>query len=196
MEPSGGRAGLPCNADTATTAAVCGPLFIVTGASGSGKTAVLRPARPAGCGASCVTFDADLAASTPAGCAQRWPAGHQWPAFRDAWLAVAHGVAQSGMPHRAARPASFPQSPATAEPARRWVGEIRFLLLDCPRSAAGANRSRLVHAWRSRDIDEQAEFGRWLRRNIADHVDTSHGTPNDVAAVIAAWVAGHMAQRS
>jgi hypothetical protein len=43
-------------------------------------------------------------------------------------------------------------------------------------------------AWRSRDITEQVEFGRWLRRNIADRVDTSRGTPDDTAAAVAAWV--------
>jgi hypothetical protein len=31
-----------------------------------------------------------------------------------------------------------------------------------------------------------------MRRNIADQVETSHGTPDDAAAAIAAWVAGRM----
>jgi dephospho-CoA kinase len=47
-------------------------------------------------------------------------------------------------------------------------------------------------SWRSRDLEEQAEFGRWMRRNIADQVDTSHGTPDDAATAIAAWVTGRM----
>jgi hypothetical protein len=40
----------------------------------------------------------------------------------------------------------------------------------------------------------QLEFGRWLRRNIPDRVDTSTGTPNDAAAAIAAWIDRHLAR--
>jgi hypothetical protein len=43
-------------------------------------------------------------------------------------------------------------------------------------------------AWRSRDVDEQTAFGRWLRDHIVDRVDTGRGTPDDSAAEIATWV--------
>jgi hypothetical protein len=75
------------------------------------------------------------------------------------------------------------------------LGEVYFLLPDCP-DDLWRERIRPRPSWRSRDIEEQAEFGRWLRRNIADHVDTSRGSPEDAAAAIAAWVAGHITQRS
>ena len=39
-----------------------------------------------------------------------------------------------------------------------------------------------------RDIAEQTEFGNWLRDNIADRVDTEHGTPDDAARAVANWV--------
>jgi hypothetical protein len=38
------------------------------------------------------------------------------------------------------------------------------------------------------DIEEQVEFGRWLRRDIADRVDTGSGPLEDSAAAIAARI--------
>jgi dephospho-CoA kinase len=75
--------------------------------------------------------------------------------------------------------------------ARRWVGDIHFLLLDCPDDLR-RERIQARPSWRSRDLEEQAEFGRWMRGNVADQVDTSHGTPDDAAAAIGAWVTGRM----
>jgi dephospho-CoA kinase len=80
-------------------------------------------------------------------------------------------------------------------PARRWISDIHFIVLDCP---DGLRRARISArpAWRSRDIDEQTEFGRWLRLNIADRIDTSSGTPEDTAAAIAAWIDRHLTASS
>ncbi|HEY0933269.1 MAG TPA: nitronate monooxygenase, partial [Trebonia sp.] len=46
--------------------------------------------------------------------------------------------------------------------------------------------------WRSRDIEERVDFGRWLRRNIPDRFDTGNGTPEDTAIAIATWVNRHI----
>jgi hypothetical protein len=71
--------------------------------------------------------------------------------------------------------------------ARKWVGEIYFLLLDCPDEI---RRDRLLARppWRSRDIEAQITFGCWLRANIDARVDTSHGRPENSADAIARWV--------
>jgi hypothetical protein len=76
-------------------------------------------------------------------------------------------------------------------PARRWTGDVRFFALDCPDDL---RRSRINARprWRSRDTEEQVEFGRWLRRNIPDRFDTSNGTPQDTAAAISAWIDHHL----
>jgi hypothetical protein len=74
-----------------------------------------------------------------------------------------------------------------ALPARRWIADIHFLVLDCPDDLRRA-RINARPPWRSRDIEEQVEFGRWLRRNIPDRVDTSSGTPKDTAALIVTWI--------
>jgi hypothetical protein len=185
IEPRHGYAVCP-GCGRAHDAAALGPLFVVTGASGSGKTAVFAPLARRLRGR-CVTFDGDLLMDAAGALSNGQPIN--WPAFRDAWLAVAHGVAQSGMP--AVLLAPFIPDHLQGLAARRWVGDIHFLVLDCPdelrRARIGA-RPR----WRSRDTEEQIEFGRWLRRNITDRIDTSSGTPDDIAEGISAWIERHL----
>jgi hypothetical protein len=184
MEPRDGFAVCPeCGrADVATVM----PLFIVTGASGSGKTAVFVPLARLLRGL-CATFDVDLLLDPAGALSADQPI--RWPVFRDAWLAVAHGVAQAGMPTVLLGP--FIAEHLDGLPSRRWAGDIRFLLLDCP-DELRRERIEARPSWRARDIEEQTEFGRWLRHNIADQVDTSSGTPEESAAAVASWVSGYM----
>jgi dephospho-CoA kinase len=74
---------------------------------------------------------------------------------------------------------------------RRWISDVHFIVLDCP-DELRRTRINARPPWRSRDIEEQVEFGRWLRGSIADRVDTSSGTPEDTAAAVAAWVERHL----
>jgi predicted ABC-type ATPase len=169
-------------------AAALRPLFIVTGASGSGKTTVFAPLARRLQGR-CVAFDADLLLDAAGALSGSQPVS--WPAFRAAWLAVAHGVAQSGLPTVLLGP--FIPAHLDELPARRWIADIHFIVLDCPDELRRA-RIRARPPWRSRDIDEQTGFGQWLRRNIADRVDTSSGTPEEAAAAVAAWIERHLTQ--
>jgi hypothetical protein len=137
------------------------PLFVVTGASCSGKTAILAPLAAA-LAADCVTFDADVLMDAAGALSRDQPI--DWPAFHAAWLAVAHGVAQSGLPTVLLAPIG-PGSPESL-PARRRIGDIRYLVLDCPddvRRQRMAARPR----WRLHDVEEQvnwaAGFGRTCR---------------------------------
>jgi adenylate kinase family enzyme len=171
MEPRDGHAVCP-RCGRAGDAAVLGPLFIVTGASGSGKSAVVAPLARRLQGR-CVTFDADLLMDA---------AG---PLGDSRWLAIAHSVAQSGLPTVLLGP--FIPGHLQELPARRWVSDIHVIALDCP-DELRRTRINARPPWRSRDIEEQVEFGRWLRRTIADRIDTSDGTPEDTAAAIAAWI--------
>jgi hypothetical protein len=185
MDPRDGRGFCP-ECGRAGDAAALEPLFIITGASGSGKTAVLGPLARRLRGR-CVTFDADLLIDAAGALSGGQPI--IWPAFRDAWLAVAHGVAQSGMPTVLLGP--FIPGHLQELPARRWIGDIHCLVLDCPDDL---RRTRISArpAWRNRDTEEQAEFGRWLRCNIADRIDTGSGTPEHTAAAITAWIDRHL----
>lgn len=186
MEPCGSSACCPACGyvdEAATRAAV----FVVTGASGSGKTAVLGPLARALSG-SCVTFDVDWLLDAAGSLSGSQPI--HWPALRDAWLPVAHGVAQAGMP----TVLLGPLVPEHLEilPARRWVEEIHYLVLDCPDDLR-RERIQARPVWRHRDLAEQVEFAHWLRRNIPDRLDTSMGSPHDTALAVAAWITGHLA---
>jgi hypothetical protein len=183
MEPHGGLARCPrCGRLDPSGARM--PLFVVTGASGAGKTSVHVPlarllARTA------VTFDVDLLLDS----AGMLSGGQQisWPGFRDAWLSVAHGVAQSGLPTVLLGP--FIPQHLEHLPARQWVGPVSFLVLDC---SDEIRRQRVAARppWRARDLDQQDEFARWLRTNIADRVNTGVGPPEGSAEEVSSWVRG------
>jgi hypothetical protein len=181
MSSVAGRARCP-ECGYVDTAVSTRDLFVVTGASGSGKSTVfpLLLDRLAG---ECLVFDVDWLID-PLGRAA--PDGQvNWPSFRDAWLHVAHGVAQNGLPTLLLAP-FFPKQ-LDDLPGRAWVGDIHYLVPDCPDD----ERRRRIEArprWRGRDIGEQTEFGRWLRANLAPVVDTSTMTPAEVADAIVAWV--------
>ena len=187
MEPSGQEAQCPFCGSRSDGAARA-PLFVVTGASGSGKTAILAPLAAA-LAAECVTFDADVLLDAASALSSGQPI--DWPGFHAALLAVAHGVAQSGRP----TVLLAPLGPGVLEslPARRWIGEIRYLVLDCPDDV---RRQRMAARppWRLHDVDEQVSWGRWLRANVPDRVDTTQGTPADSAAAVASWVLRRLSQ--
>jgi predicted kinase len=185
MEPIGQGAQCPsCGSRVGGVARA--PLFVVTGASGSGKTAILAPLASA-LAAECVTFDADGLLDAAGALSHGQPI--DWAAFHAALLAFAHGVAQSGRP----TVLLAPLGPGTLESlaARRWIGDIRYLVLDCPDDV---RRQRMAARppWRLHDVEEQVSWGRWLRVNVPDRVDTSHGTPADCAAAVASWVLRHL----
>ena len=89
MTPEDGAVRCPaCGA--ADSLAVIRPLFVVTGASGSGKTTILpEPPQPAA--GWCAVFDVDWLID-PLGRAAGGAV--DWTVFRDTWLHVAHGMAQ------------------------------------------------------------------------------------------------------
>jgi hypothetical protein len=158
----------------------------MTGASASGKTAILAPLARLLAGR-CVTFDVDFLLDAAGALSGDQPI--RWSAFRDAWLSIAHGIAQVGMPTVLLGPL-MPEHLANL-PARRWIGEIHYLVLDCP-DEVRRERIETRPAWRNREIEEQTRFGRRLRENIAEYVDTNAGTPQDAANAVAAWVTGHL----
>lgn len=175
MEPDAGRAVCP-QCRRVGESVVLRPLFIVTGASGAGKSAVVAPLARRLQGR-CVTFDADFLMEGTA------------PLSDNRWLAIAHCVAQSGLPTVLLGPI-IPEC-LDELAARCWVSDIHAIVLDCPDDLRRA-RINARPPWRSRDIEQQVSFGRWLRNNIADRVDTGNGSPEDTAAAIAAWIGRHL----
>ena len=95
------------------------PLFVVTGASGAGKTTVTGPLRrllP-----DCAVFEADLTLQV---------AALGWETWRDTWLRLAHGEALNGRVMVLC--GSLLPDQLNAVPARKLLGPIHFCDLDCP----------------------------------------------------------------
>ena len=158
-------------------------VLVVTGASGSGKTTVFAPLARELAGEAAV-FDIDYLIDAFAIQAHGTPLN--WRAIRAAWLLVAQGVAQSGLPTVLLGPLA-PFHFDDLRQQTRWVSSMHFFVLDCPDDV---RRSRLEArpAWRSRDVDEQTRWGVWLRENILDGVDTSQADLDQTVWVVAEWV--------
>jgi ribosomal protein S27AE len=154
------------------------PLFVVTGASGTGKSAVTGPLRSLLPG--CLVLEADVILHV---------AELGWDTWRNTWLQLVHAVALGG--RATVLTGSFTPAQLERLPARRLVGPIHFATLECPDDVLAA-RLRARPAWRGTSskakITEHQRFAAWLRASITPSFDTSTASAADVAGQIAAWV--------
>lgn len=162
------------------------PLFVVTGASGAGKSTVTEPLRrllP-----ECEVFDADVTLHV---------AALGWDTWRNTWLQLAHAVALNG--RVTVLTGSLVPAQLEGLPARRLVGPIHFANLDCPGEVL-AQRLRARPAWRGTsgddEIAEHQRFAAWLRASIDPSFDTSTRSADEVAGLVAAWVNALLADRA
>jgi hypothetical protein len=164
------------------------PLFIVTGASGSGKSAAclqLVPILP-----ECVTLEADLfwrpEFATP---------DTNYRDFRNLCLRVAKNIGQAGRPVVLCGTA-IPEQYETC-PERIYFSATHYLALVCD-DAAIQQRLKDRPPWRESSnpdkIAEHVTFNRWIKAN-ADKttppmtlLDTSSATIQTTAGQIAGWV--------
>jgi ribosomal protein S18 acetylase RimI-like enzyme len=158
------------------------PLLVVSGASGSGKSTIVAPLARELAGEAAV-FDIDYLIDAFA--IQAGAAPLDWRAIRAAWLSVAAGVAQSGMPTVLLGPLAPLHLEDLAQ--RRWVRSIQFFLLDCPDDVR-RRRLEARPAWRQRDVEDQTRWGAWLRENIQDSVDTGVADVDQTVGSVAGWV--------
>ncbi|MBK5222627.1 MAG: hypothetical protein JJE52_07085 [Acidimicrobiia bacterium] len=158
----------------------------MAGASGSGKSTIL-PHLLAELAGVAVVFDCDWLIDPLGG--EKGIAGVDWAAFRDAWLHVAHGVAQNGLPTVLLGP--FIPAHLDELPGRRWVTDVHYVVLDCPDDER-RHRIEARPPWRSRDIEDQVLFGQRLRDNLPDSVDTSCGSPAESAHQVAIIIRRHL----
>lgn len=188
MEPDGGDAICPrCGHRDDTGARQ--PLFVVTGASAAGKTTIYGPLAQRLAGTA-VVFDVDWLLDAAGVLAGGAPLSElPWRGFDQAWLAVAHGVAQSGRPTVLC--GTITPERVEANVGRPWIGPVHSLLLDCPDDVRRA-RIEARPGWRQHDPDQQIRFAQWLRASVPDHLDTSRGSPDDAARAVATWVEAHL----
>ena len=159
------------------------PLFVVTGASGTGKSAIvdgLRRRLP-----HCEPFETDLILQV---------AELGWDKWQDTWLLLAHGIALNG--RATVLCGSLQSEQLEPLPARPLVGDIHFCNLDCPDDVL-AERLRARPAWRGwneQRIAEHQRFAASLRARIEPTFDTSAHSVEEVADQVARWVTGHLRQ--
>lgn len=173
---------LRCASCGATTEVPALPLFVVTGASGVGKTTVTAPLR--GLLPECVVFEGDPISQV---------ASLGWDVFRNTWLHIAHEVALNG--RSTVLCTSLMPGALEALPARKLLGPIHFCNLDCPDDVLAA-RLRARPSWRRSSTEEviatHQRFAAWLREHIDPTWDTSTLTPDEAAERIATWVRPHL----
>jgi len=154
------------------------PLFVVTGASGAGKTTIAGPLR--GLLPDCDVFEVDLTLQV---------AALGWETWRDTWLRLAHAVALNG--RVSVLCGSLLPDQLESVPARRLLGPIHFCNLDCPDDVLAA-RLRARPSWRHGSVEtaiaNHQRFAAWLRAHIQPSWDTSALTPGEAAERVAAWV--------
>ena len=164
------------------------PLFIITGASGAGKTTVclelvsqLRE---------CVVLESDILWGTAPGNAEN---GYQ--DYRDMWLRVAKNIGQAGRPVVLCGTA-LPEQYETC-PERRYFSTLYYLAMVCD-NALLQERLKLRAAWRRSSSDDvvahMVQFNRWLKEHAARTnppmtlYNTSHRSVQESTADVAQWI--------
>jgi hypothetical protein len=167
------------------------PLFILTGASGAGKSAVglaLMSAQR-----ECVIMESDILwrpeLATPE---------DGYRGYRNLWLRLAKNISQAGKPVAlvgSAIPEQFEQCPE-----RRYFSEIHYLALICDDDVL-EERLRARPAWRGSGeasvIATMLDFNRWLREHAAATtppmamLDTSQLSVAQSVAETLAWMRQH-----
>jgi ribosomal protein S27AE len=154
------------------------PLFVVTGASGSGKTTITGPLRSLLPG--CLVLETDVILHV---------AALGWDTWRNTWLQLTHAAALGGQV--TVLTGSLTLDQLERLPARKLIGPIHFALLDCPDNVL-AGRLRDRPAWRGSSTEakiiEHQRFAAWLRARITPSFDTSTASAGEVAGRVAAWV--------
>ncbi len=144
------------------------PLFIVTGASGTGKSTACLELAPLL--RECVVLESDilwgLIPATPE---------DNYRSYRNAWLRLAKNIGQAGRPVvlcGSAVPEQFETCPE-----RRYFSTLHYLALVCEDEAL-AERLKARPGWResgsAETVQHMAQFNRWFKQHggVSGTVDT------------------------
>jgi DNA-directed RNA polymerase subunit RPC12/RpoP len=164
------------------------PLFIITGASGTGKTSLsseiaLMDEKP-----DLIYLDSDMLLIKEF-------TGSGWQEYRDIWLWVCLNISQSGRPvalFGSASPSDFENAPR-----RKYFSAIHYLALTCDR---GVLEQRLVQRpeWRQSSSPEfvkrHLEWNQWFIDNASTAdpphsiLDTTDKTLQEAIMELFAWI--------
>jgi hypothetical protein len=165
------------------------PLFIVTGASGVGKTVVVSELRR-------LLPDWDIFETDVMHAAD-------WQQQRNNWLRVAHSIAQGGR-HTILCGTMLPADMDRCDH-RPFFSKVCYLNLHCDDETRAA-RLRARPTWRGCDeafIEKHRKFAQWLLEHATTDfdppmptVDTTHASTREVAEQIRDWSLGHATANS
>lgn len=170
------------------------PLFVLTGASGAGKTTIgLNLARSFH---ECVTMDSDILWGAVAATAD-----DNYRRYRNTWLRVAKNISQVGRPvvlAGTALPDQFEECPE-----RRYFTQLHYLAVVCDDDTL-AQRLRARPAWRGSGtaafIEDMLGFNRYLKAHANTStppmslLDTSDRTIEESTAATIDWVRRRLSQ--
>lgn len=164
------------------------PLFIITGASGVGKSTVCLGL--AATMKDVVAMESDILARDKFS-----PTGTNHREYRETWLRVCKHISQAGKPVvlcGVGEPIEFEQCIE-----RPYFSALHYLALICDDQIL-ASRLRKRPAWRnpSRDkcVNEQVAFNRWLQNNARNTepamtlLDTSKLTADETVEEVERWI--------
>lgn len=168
------------------------PLFVVSGASGTGKTAALLALAQRD--RACVHLESDIL----------WRSEFNRPDadyrdYRNMWLRVCKNIGQAGRPvvlYGSVTPDQF-----EACPERRYIGPIHTLALVCD-SDVLAERLHSRPAWRGTSsadfIESMQRFNAWFQQNAASCqpaislFDTTKASLEESCTALLGWIQTHL----
>lgn len=164
------------------------PLLIVSGASGAGKSTVLR--RLLGRVEGAVLLEGDIL----------WRPEFDRPEegyrdFFETWLRVAKNISQAGRPVALFNAGLGVPENVEGCVERRYFGEVHYLALVCEDGVL-RQRLRARPDWRESGapewVEEQVRFNHWFKEEGPQHgvelLDTTTATVEETAEAVAAWI--------
>ena len=169
------------------------PLFILSGASGSGKSTVCLALT--GTLPEVVVLESDIL------WAEEFVAREKWPKYFNLWLRMAKNIGQSGKPVLLVGAGLGVPDNTESCVERRYLGPIQRLALVC-HEADLVQRLRARPAWRGCDdpgfVADHVRYNRWFVEEAChlsppvDLYDTTGRSVNETADFVRGWVRGKL----